>query len=190
MRLFVAIRPPEEVVDHLDAFLDVRRDAGPELRWAAPDQWHVTLAFCPDFPESGLDDLADRLGRTATRRHPVEARLAGGGAFPNVGRARVLWSGFDTDRTEIERAATGARAAITKAGGAVDGQRFRAHLTLARTVRPLEATRWVHLLDTYAGPTWTVDGFEVIASHLGEGPRGRPRHETLGSIPLGGDPAA
>lgn len=181
----MAIRPPEDVVEDLDAFLEVRRDAGPELRWAAPDQWHLTLAFCADFPESRLDDLGERLARAASKRRPVETRLSGGGAFPNVGRARVLWAGFDTDRVEVERMATGARAAVSKAGGAVDGQRFRAHLTLARAGHPIEATRWVHLLDAYAGPTWTVDSIELIASHLGEGPRGRPRHETLAGFPLG-----
>jgi len=192
MRLFVAITPPENVVEDLDAFLDVRRDAGPQFRWTDPDQWHLTLAFCADFPERRLDELDERLARAAAKRRPVEARLVGGGAFPNVGRARVLWAGFEagfgagfeTDPVEVERMATGARAAMAKAGGAVDGQRFRAHLTLARTSRPLEATRWVHLLDGYAGPGWTVDRIHLIGSHLGEGPRRRPRHETLGTFPL------
>ena len=181
----MAITPPEHVVEDLDAFLDVRREAGPELRWSAPDQWHLTLAFCADFPERRLDDLGERLGRAASKRHPVDARLSGGGAFPNVGRARVLWAGFEADPVEVDRMAMGAQAALTKAGGAVDGQRFRAHLTLARMGRPVEATRWVRLLDAYAGPSWRVDSLEVIASHLGEGPRGRPRHEKLASFPLG-----
>ena len=156
MRVFVAITPPDTVVENLDAFLDVRRDAGEGWRWAPAEQWHLTLAFCADFPERRLDDLGERLQRAAAKRAPVEARLSGGGAFPNVGRARVLWTGLETDRTEVERMATGARAAVSRAGGAVDGQRWRAHLTLARTGRPVEATNWVRLLDAYAGPSWTI----------------------------------
>ena len=41
MRLFVALVPPVEVVEHLDDFLDVRRAAAP-YRWAGTDQLHVT----------------------------------------------------------------------------------------------------------------------------------------------------
>lgn len=189
MRLFVAITPSEEAVSDLDGFLEVRREAGAGWRWSAAGQWHLTLAFCADFPERRLEDLEERLVRAAAKRHPVTTRLAGGGAFPNVGRARVLWAGLDigteVDRTEVDRMATGVRAAVAKAGGAVDGQRFRAHLTLARTSHPVEATNWVRLLDAYAGPEWTVGSYDLIASHLGEGPRGRPRHETLASFALG-----
>jgi len=181
--LFVAITPPESVVEDLDAFLEVRRDAS-EFRWVAPEQWHLTLAFCEDFPSHRLDELEERLERAAAKRHPVDARLAGGGAFPNVGRARVLWLGLEAPHVELDRMATGARAAVSKAGGRVDGQRFRAHLTLARMARPIEATPWVRLLDGYAGPTWTIDALHLIASHLGEGERGRPRHEILSSYPL------
>ena len=67
-----------------------------------------------------------------------------------------------------------------------DGRRFRAHLTLARLGRPSEATRWVRVLDAYRGPSWTLDEVALVASHLGEGPRGRARHEVVESFALGG----
>lgn len=79
---------------------------------------------------------------------------------------------------------TGARSAIAKAGGQVDGQRFRPHLTLARMSHPMEASTWVRLLDGYVGPSWMVDRFELIASYLGEGPRGRPRYVSIGTYLL------
>ena len=43
---------------------------------------------------------------------------------------------------------------------------------------------WVRLLDGYAGPTWTVDELTLIESHLGEGPRKRPRYVVLETFPL------
>jgi 2'-5' RNA ligase len=186
VRLFVAITPPDEAVEHLDAFLEVRREAGPEMRWSPPELWHLTLAFCADFPERRLEELGERLARAAARRHPVEARLTAGGAFPGVAHARVLWVGLDADRTEVGRMATGARAAVSKAGGHVDGQRFRPHLTLARLGHPEDVVGWVRLLDAYEGPQWRLDTLGLVASHLGEGPRRRPRHELIGSWPLSG----
>ena len=42
----------------------------------------------------------------------------------------------------------------------------------------------MRLLDAYRGPAWTVDRLTLVASYLGEGPRGRPRHETVEEFPL------
>lgn len=185
-RLFAALVPPPEAVEHLDAFLEVRRGAAP-YRWATSEQLHVTLAFYAEVEERRLDDLAERLARTAARRIAFETAIAGGGAFPNAGRARVLWAGLDLaepERTVLDRLAAGCRAAASRAGIVVDGQRFRPHVTVARLGRPAEVSDWVRLLDAYAGPRWLADRVALVASYLGEGPRGRPRYEELGSFAL------
>jgi 2'-5' RNA ligase len=183
LRLFTAVTPPPEAIEHLDAFLEPRREAG-EFRWAGVEGWHLTLAFMGDADPWRLEELEERLTRAAHRRTAFAATIAGGGAFPNVGRAKVLWAGVETDRVEIDRLATGVRAAATKAGIEVDGGRFKPHLTLARMGHPRELTNWVRLLDAYRGPTWTVDRVALIESHLGEGPRRRPRYEVLGEFEL------
>ena len=187
-RMFVAVQPPENAVEHLDEFMSVRRDAA-AFRWATSDQFHVTLAFLAEVADRRLDELLERLERAAGRRTTFETRIAGGGAFPNAGRARVLYAGLDLvaeARVELDRMATGARAAATRTGIAVDGQRFRPHITLARLGRPTEVSNWVRLLDAYAGPPWQVDRLTLMASYLGEGPRGRPRYETVAELPLAG----
>jgi RNA 2',3'-cyclic 3'-phosphodiesterase len=105
MRAFVAIRPSEEAVEHLDAFLDVRRAAGPDLRWTQADQLHLTLAFLADVPERRVEDLLERLERAAARRTVFETRVAGGGAFPHVADARVVWAGLALDEEAAPRPA-------------------------------------------------------------------------------------
>ena len=184
--MFVAVQPPDEAIEHLDEFLDVRRGAA-DLRWALPGQMHVTLAFLAAVPDRSLDDLVERLGRAAARRTSFESRITGGGAFPSAADARILWAGLELDahgRTELDRLATGTRAAASRAGVAVGGGRFRPHVTVARVRRPTEVSRWVRLLDGYAGPAWRADAIELVASYLGEGPRGRPRYETIDTLPL------
>jgi 2'-5' RNA ligase len=186
MRMFAALVPPPDALEHLDEFLDVRRGAG-DLRWVQPDQVHVTLAFLADVPERKLDDLVERLERAAARRTAFDSAIRGGGAFPNVGRAKVLWAGLDLDepaRTELDRLATGCRAAASRAGIEVDGARFRPHLTVGRTRLPHDLTSWVRLLDAYEGPRWRADELTLVESHLGEGPRGRPRHVAIDTFPL------
>jgi len=185
-RLFVAVQPPDEAIEHLDAFLEVRRGAA-DFRWALPEQMHVTLAFLADVPERKLDDLLERLGRAAARRTSFDTRIVGGGAFPSVAAARILWAGLELDeqgRTELDRLATGTRAAASRAGIAVGGGRFRPHVTTARLRHPADVARWVRLLEGYEGPPWRADRIELVESFLGQGPRGRPRYETIDTLPL------
>lgn len=185
--MFVAVRPSEDALDHLDEFLEPRRDAA-DFRWSMRDQLHVTVAFLAEVPDRALDDLLDRLERAAARRTSFPTAIAGGGAFPNVGHAMVLWAGLSLDetaRTELKRMATGARAAASKAGIEVEGSRFTPHVTVARLRHPQEATPWVRLLDAYRGPSWTVGEVELVESHLGEGPHQRPRHVTVATFPVG-----
>jgi RNA 2',3'-cyclic 3'-phosphodiesterase len=190
MRMFVAAVPPPEVLEDLEEFLSVRREAA-AFRWTVPDQWHITLAFLADVPDRAHDDLVERLSRAARKRHPMRATIAGGGAFPNVGRAKVLWAGVELDTVgmdggeELRRLATGCRAAASKAGIEVAGERFKPHVTLARTGHPVEATAWVRVLDAYRGPSYLLDEISLIASHLGEGPRKRPRYEVTETFTLG-----
>jgi RNA 2',3'-cyclic 3'-phosphodiesterase len=184
MRAFVAVLPPREVVEHLDDFLSPRRGAA-AFRWSAAEQWHVTLAFAESVPDRALDELGDLLVDAAARRPSFGMRVTGGGAFPHADGARVLTAGLEADDDSVlEQLAAACRAAVSRAGARADGQRFRPHLTLARLGRPANVTSWVRLLDAYEGPRWQVREVALVSSHLGEGPRRRPRHEVLATYPL------
>ena len=211
MRLFVAIEPPEDAVEHLDEFLAVRREAGPQLRWASPARWHLTLAFMGSAPERMVEDVVDAVAAVAGRTAPLSLSLAAGGCFPDVSRAKVLWAGVTgaeradgadgrgggdgpegadgSDGADVERLgrlARNVRSACAVAGAAPEGGPFLPHLTLGRFSRPQDATRWVRVLTTYAGPPWVASDVAVVSSHL---PRERghgPRHEVLARAALAG----
>ncbi|MGH3495858.1 MAG: RNA 2',3'-cyclic phosphodiesterase [Nocardioidaceae bacterium] len=215
MRMFVAVVPPDKILDELGSFLETRRDVDAPLRWTSPEQWHLTLAFLGSVDDRHLDELTERLARAAGKRAPFALRLAGGGGFPDVARARVLWMGLAVTwpaglpgrddpsaadpmgptclararqvsaSEELSRLATGARSAASKTGIAVDGARFHPHLTLARLNHPRDVTRWLRVLDAFAGGGWVADGISLIESHLGEGPNGKPRYESRATFRLG-----
>ncbi len=184
MRMFVALMPPEPALEDLAAFVEPRREAEPGFRWTVPEQWHVTLAFLADVEDRHLDDLLARLERAVARRTPFPVTLAGGGAFPHPAGAKVLFTRVETEGVELGRLATGTRAAAARSGTEVEGGRFHPHITLARTRRPVEATRWLRVLDAYRGPTWQAERVALVASHLGEGPRRRPRYEVVETFRL------
>jgi len=185
MRLFVAVVPPDEVLDDLEDHLEPRRDAGVDVRWTDRHQWHVTLAFLGDVPERTLDDLTEALGRSATKRSPLVLRLAGAGAFPNPYAARVLYAGVEQVRGDLTAVAHGIRSSASSVGASPDGTRFQPHLTLGRFGRPTEATRWIRALDTLEGPAWVADHVTLVESHLGEGRGRRPRYEIVAELPFG-----
>ena len=107
----------------------------------------------------------------------------------------MLWAGVDQspppptghDRRErpLDALAAGARSAANAAGCVPDGARFRPHLTLARLGGRDDATAWLRVLDTFTSSTWTVSEIALVDSFLGEGPRGRARHEVVDRLPLG-----
>ncbi len=192
VRLFAAIVPPSDAIEHLDAFLEPRREAARQeldMRWVSAEQLHVTLAFMPSVPEHLVDEYADRLSDGLARTPVPVLRLAGPVTFPNPAETRVLGVGVmpESEGADVvlERIAGRARNAAVTVGTEVDGKRFRPHLSIARLRRPTDTTNWVRLLETYTGPEWPVIEAAVIASHLGQGPGGRPRYEIVAELPLG-----
>lgn len=187
-RLFAAVVPPADAVEHLDEFLEPRRESA-EFRWTRPEQFHITLAFMPSVPEHLVDEYGERLADGLARTPVPVVRLAGPVVFPNAAETRALAVDVVPEsegaHVVLERMAGRARNAAVAVGTEVDGQRFRPHLTIARLRRPADTTNWVRLLETYTGPEWPVIEVAVIASHLGQGPGGRPRYETVAEIPLG-----
>jgi len=185
--MFTAVVPPEDVLEELEEFLAPRRDASP-FRWTRPESWHLTLGFMGSVPDRSLEELAERLERAGRRRTPFTLTLAGGGAFPNPARAKILYAAVEAEAggsEDVRRLATGGRAAATKAGAPVEGASSRPHLPLAPLNRPVEATRWLRVLSTFRSRDFVVDEMVLIESHLGEGPRNRPRYEVVGTFALG-----
>ena len=180
-RMFVSVVAAADEVADLAEYLATREG----MPWIDPAQWHLTLAFMASVPEARQDELIDRLGEAAARVAPFDVVLGGAGCFPDPTRATVLWIGVDAAAGEsLTRLATGARAAANVSGATPDGKDFVAHLTLARLRRAIEATTWLRVLDTWRSRPWRVAEMRLVASHLHEGAKGRPRHDVVARLPL------
>lgn len=186
MRVFAALTPPTDVLEDLEDFLSPRRDdsAARALGWTRPADWHLTLAFMGSARPDSVDGFVDRLADGTLDLQAPTVRIRGGGAFPVVERARVLYAAVPDGTGDLARLSERTRAAAAVSGCSPDGRAFVPHLTLARSRRPIEATRWVRVLDTYAGPPWTPTHVAVVESHLGQG---RPRYAVLAEVPIGPD---
>jgi 2'-5' RNA ligase len=184
--MFVAVVPPDDVLAELDVFCEPRREAAAESpwRWALAEQWHLTLAFLPGVPDADYEALCECLAAAALPRPQFELSLAGAGSFSNPSRAKVLWCGVTGDLERLRALSDATRSAANQAGVVVDGQKHRPHLTLARAGRPVQATRWLRVFETFQSAKWVVGEIDLIESHLGQGPNRHPRYETRERFPL------
>jgi RNA 2',3'-cyclic 3'-phosphodiesterase len=206
MRLFIAIAPPPEALDELDALTAPLRAARDDLRWTSREAWHVTLAFLGEVHESALPGLLPRLERAARLHHDFCLAIAGAGAFPTERKANVLWGGLSGDRRSLANLAASVTAGASRAGATPPdkGRRFEPHLTLARCRLPADVSGIVAALASYQGPAWHADRIHLVCSQLpgtagpdraeaaGPGrPGPRPRYTTVAWWPLcGQEPAA
>jgi 2'-5' RNA ligase len=160
-RLFVAIWPPDDVLDELE---QLPRLPLAGARWTTRVQWHVTLRF---FGSTDASVAAAALD--AVVAEPCAAELGPRPERLGQGVLMVPVAGLDALAAAVVRATAGI-------GQPPDNRRFRGHLTLARSRRGTAPQ-----LDTEVHATWPVREVALLASH--HHPAGS-RYETLHTVVL------
>jgi RNA 2',3'-cyclic 3'-phosphodiesterase len=159
VRLFVCVRPPDEILDRIEGVVAAcRRDAPEGVRWPARSTWHVTLHFLGevDDPEPVISALA-----AAPLPATVEAEL--GPLVVRLGREVVAAPVRGLDA--LAEAVVGA---VGHLGRPPEDRPFRGHVTLARLGR--RPARLPACVGTAVAGEWTVGDIALVRSHLGAGP--------------------
>ena len=161
-RLFVAVWPPDDVLDRLAALDRPPLDG---LRWTTPDQWHVTLRFLGQVPDG---EAVERALSMLSRSPTVDATL--GPATGRFGR-RIL----HVPVAGLEPVAADVLAATAHLGRPPENRPFAGHVTLARVAK--DAKPDLRSL-TGVGVTggWRVEEVCLVESRLS--PKGA-RYEVL-----------
>jgi 2'-5' RNA ligase len=149
-RLFVAIWPPEELLERL---ADIERPKDPGVKWVPRENLHITLRFLGD---AEIDDVVARLDEVLL---PTATAVLGPAFDLRAERSIVLpVAGLDDLAEVVEQAVRGA-------GTANERRRFVGHLTLARLAKKARPDRSVgRLLEA----SFEVDEIALVASTLTE----------------------
>jgi 2'-5' RNA ligase len=166
-RLFVAVRPPPEVVALLSA-LD--RPALPGVRWSLPEQWLVKLRPLGQVDERVVPALRDALGAELDGAPAVACRLG-----PVTRRLGGQWLGAPVHG--LDELAAVVFEATQELVPVTHPQPFQANLVLARGRVPRE------LAGRPVTGSWTARSVSLVADRSGPG---TPRFEDLASYPLEG----
>lgn len=180
LRLFLAVEVPEDRLVALAARAEPLRQRLDGARWTPVENQHVTLKFLGPTPEERVGPLLDVLHPVSASHAPFELRLAKLGTWPERGKRRVLWAGFD-DPTALRALAVDLDAALVPLGHQPANRPFSAHLTLARFKIPV-AVRGLVDVDLSGLDPFTVSEMGLWRSRLS--PRGA-RYERLARAPLG-----
>lgn len=184
LRLFAAVDVPpaasRAVVDAVEPW----KERIPSGRWVKPENWHVTMKFLGRTYPRLVDWVHQMVGEAAGETRPFKASLHGLGAFPGLGRARVLWVGIE-DEGEGFRALASALDRKLEKEFPPEKRPFSAHLTVARFDPP---ARFKEHQEELAGTEIRARPFRVgqlilYRSHLS--PKGA-RYEALEAFSLGG----
>ncbi|WP_017622745.1 RNA 2',3'-cyclic phosphodiesterase [Nocardiopsis chromatogenes] len=187
MRLFIAVTPPEDVLDEVEAAVAAALGVqeGPGLRWSRRDDRHITLLFLGETDPGGLPGLERAFSTELARHRPERISLRGAGTFPgDDGAATVLWAGVQGERgVPLAGPAAGLRRAARRRGARVERRPFVPHLTLARSRRPADLAGLRTALTTaLATPFWEVGEVHLVESRPQDGEH---RYRTAATWALG-----
>lgn len=135
MRLFAAIELSENArnaiaaVQKQVASMMAKSDAA--MKWARPDQIHLTLAFIGEVDASHVSAIVEA-GAPPIAVEPFTVAFGGLGVFPPRGAPRVLWLGVASGASQIVEVRRIVGDRLTRAGVALEARPFHPHLTLAR----------------------------------------------------------
>jgi 2'-5' RNA ligase len=174
-RLFVAIRPPEDIRDLL---IDAMDDSA-DFRWQEDEQLHLTLRFVGEVERPTANDLADALGRIHSPS--FELSIAGVGRFEQR-NSGALWAGVEP-KPPVAALAAKVERVCQAAGLEPERRAYHPHITLARWKgrRTREVKDYLERTGGLSSDAFTVDRFILFESRLS---RHGAHYEEVATFPL------
>jgi 2'-5' RNA ligase len=138
-RLFIAAELPQAVKTALVAAQEHLRRGRPPIRWVAPDAMHLTLRFLGDTSSDRIPAIEQAMHGAFAGHAAITLHLTTIGAFPTPMRPSVVWAGVGGATDLLEQAQADLEAGLAAIGIAREERPFRAHLTLGRVRRDVDA---------------------------------------------------
>jgi len=118
------------------------------LKWVNPENWHITLVFLGDTPESIVDQLYHLMEESFSGIKSFSSTLIGVGVFPNRHNPKVIWLGFD-NLNPLMNAQIRLVELLKLTGFLLDNKPLKPHLTLARVKNTGHRVSFESLLKQY-----------------------------------------
>ena len=173
IRTFIAIELPDELKLRLTKLqARLKNPSQPWVKWVNPDGIHLTLKFLGNISADRTDDITAAMSEAAGGISPFKLTMGGLGAFPNLKRVQVFWTGIGGDIDKLSRLKQQLDHSLARQGFDAETRPFSAHLTLARLHRqasPAERQEFGRLITDIEFPEtapFKVTAINLIKSQL------------------------
>ncbi len=154
------------------------------VRWARPEQMHLTLKFLGDVGGGQVEQVRAVVGQALAGLESFELRAERCGCFPPRGKARVVWCGVADSSGVLLSCARRLDEELATVGFAREERAYSPHLTLGR-VREDSSNGKLRSAVEQVGVVSVVQGVEKVVLMSSElRPKGA-RHTVVDEWGLG-----
>ncbi len=169
IRSFIAIELPEAVKEFLEETSSELKKCGADVKWVKTAGIHLTLKFLGNVRMGLIPVIEQRARPIFAAQRPVRVQVRGLGAFPSLGRPRVIWAGLQVSGETLSILVKELEQELELLGFKAEKRAFAPHLTLGR-VRSgkggADLVQAVRQRMTIAGPTFEADHAILFQSIL------------------------
>lgn len=165
MRIFVAIKIPENIKDYISGVQESIGDDLAKIRWVNKNQMHLTLKFLGEVQPSNIIEVKKELKKIEF--NPFNTYLSSVSMFPNEKYIRVLWVGLDPEE-EINSLQKDIDEKLKKLFK--KDKDFKPHITLGRVKFVKDKDKFVENLRKIKidNKKVNVNGFKLMKSTLSQ----------------------
>ena len=130
IRLFIAVKIPEEVKENL---LKICKEVSPEpdnFRWETPSKLHLTLKFIGEVEESNVENICNELD-FIENYDAFKFTITKFGFFFRENQPKILWAGLETHES-IYNLVKELNQRLSRFSIPVENRKFKPHLTMLR----------------------------------------------------------
>lgn len=187
IRTFIAIDLGERVRARLSGLQEKLARTISDVKWVTADNLHLTLLFLGEVDALEVVSICREVKKAAEGVAPFTMEVVGVGAFPNLRRPKVLWTGVGAGAEELKLLHDLLEAPLLNLGCYRREERdYTPHLTLGRLTPEERGPEWGSLLAKHAeweGGEVMVDEVLIMSSEL---QRQGPMYTVMGRFPLMG----
>lgn len=132
MRLFIAIAINGPPLEGLKGFLAFAQGLDLPVKWAPPENIHLTMVFLGETREEQLTNLKAALKMGTHGIRPFELEVGKLGAFPNPKKPKTLFADVVKGREAVEGLFECMAGPLANAGFKLEDRKFHPHVTLGK----------------------------------------------------------
>ncbi len=104
MRCFLAIEIEPYIKNKINETQEIIKESNSaKVKYVETENIHLTLKFFGEIDKYQIEDISDIVNQTIDDYDKYDVKLVNVGAFPNIYRPRVIWTGIkDKEKTTIK----------------------------------------------------------------------------------------